>query len=95
MTLHNPYSRSMKTDMEDKRRYTIRDSHRNQSFVGILKKDPASYAWTWSGYINFENGHEVTFTSQRSFKTHVEAEEYLRQFARACIENRLGATERF
>lgn len=85
----------MKTNMEDRHRYTIRDSHRNQSFVGLVKKDRDNYAWTWSGHIDFEDGHEFTFMSQRSFKTHVEAEEYLRQFARACIDNRLKGTQRF
>ena len=85
----------MKNNMEDRRRYTIKDSHRNQSFVGVLKKDPNSDAWTWSGHIDFEDGHEFTFMSQRSFRTHLEAEEYLRQFARARIDNRLKGNQQF
>ena len=81
--------------MEDRRRYRIKDSHRNQTFVGVLKRDPHSYAWTWSGHIDFEDGHEFSFMSQRSFTSHVEAEEYLRQFVRARIDSRLRGTQRF
>jgi hypothetical protein len=43
------------------------------------------------GHIDFQDGHEFTFVSQRSFPTHREAEEYLRQFVRARIDNRLRA----
>lgn len=85
----------MKTNMEERHRYQIKDSHRNQNYVGVLKKDPQTYAWSWSGYIDFEDGQEFTFTSQRSFKTHLEAEEYLRQFARARIDSRLKGSQQF
>src|ERR687896_2470413 len=95
IALHNHYSHSMKTNMEDRQRYRIKDSHRNQAFVGIVKRDPHTYAWTWSGHIDFEDGQEITFTSQRSFTTHVEAEEYMRQFARARIDSRLRGMQQF
>jgi hypothetical protein len=85
----------MKTKIEDRQRYRIKDSHRNQVFVGVLKKDPQSYAWTWSGYIDFEDGNESTFMSQRSFTTNVEAEEYLRQFVCARIDAKLRGAQRF
>ena len=85
----------MKTNMEDRQRYRIKDSHRNQAFVGVVKKDPNTYAWTWSGHIDFEDGHEIKFNSQRSFPTHLEAEEYMRQFARAHIDSRLKGIQQF
>jgi hypothetical protein len=85
----------MKINMEERQRYRIKDSHRNQAFVGVLKKDPNTYSWTWSGYIDFEDGHEFTFASQRSFATPDEAEEYMRQFARARIDSRLRGTQQF
>jgi hypothetical protein len=95
IALHNHYSRSMKTNMEDRQRYRIQDSHRNQAFVGVVRKDPTTYAWTWSGHIDFEDGHEIKFTSQRGFTTHLEAEEYMRQFARAHIDSRLKGMQQF
>jgi hypothetical protein len=95
MAAHNEYSCEMKTSPEDRQRYRIKDSHRNQPFVGVVKKDPNTYAWTWSGHIDFEDGHEIKFISQRSFTTHLEAEEYMRQFARAHIDSRLRGMQQF
>lgn len=85
----------MKNDMAERHRYKIKDSHRNQTFVGVLKKDPQTYSWTWSGHIDFADGQEFTFTSQRSFKTHIEAEQYLRQFACARIDSSLKGSQQF
>jgi hypothetical protein len=76
--------------VEERQRYRIKDSHRNQSFVGIIKRDPNTYGWTWKGHIDFEDGHEFAFVSQRSFSTKVEAEDYMRQFARDRIDSRLN-----
>jgi hypothetical protein len=69
-------------------------SHRNQSFIGLLKRDRASYMWTWQGHIDFTDGHNIEFTSQRSFTTRAEAEDYLRRFACAGIDNRLSLIQR-
>jgi hypothetical protein len=95
MALLKHYSCSMRIDMEQRHRYKIKDCHRNQTFVGVMKKDPNTYAWTWEGHIDFEDGHEFAFVSQRSFPTHVEAEDYMRQFARARIDSRLAGTQPF
>ena len=73
-----------------RQRYRIKDSHRNQPFVGIIKRDPNTFSWTWKGHIDFEDGHEFAFVSQRSFSTKVEAEDYMRQFARDRIDSRLN-----
>ena len=95
MADNNQYSCDMKTSPEARQRYKIKDSHRNQPFVGIVRKDPNTYSWTWSSHIDFEDGHEIKFTSQRSFPTHLEAEEYMRQFARAHIDSRLRGIQQF
>src|SRR5918995_382146 len=95
MAANNQYSCAMKTSPEDRQRYRIKDSHRNQPFVGVVKKDPNTYAWTWSGHIDFEDGHEIKFISQRSFTTHLEAEEYMRQFATTNIDTRLRGMQQF
>lgn len=80
----------MKTDNEEKSRYRITESHRNQTFVGILKRDRDNYMWTWKGHIDFADGHNIEFASQRSFMTKTEAEDYMRRFACARIDNRLS-----
>ena len=79
--------------IKERQRYRISDSHRNQTFVGVFRRDPDTYSWTWKGHIDFEDGHNVSFTSQREFATDLEAETYMRQFARARIDNRLSITE--
>jgi hypothetical protein len=83
----------MKTSTEERQRYQITDFHRNQTFVGVLRRDPATYCWTWRGYIDFDDGHHVSFTSQRSFTTKLEAEDYMRRFACDRIDNRLSLTQ--
>jgi len=80
----------MKLSNEDRCRYKITDSHRNQTFVGILKRDRDGYVWTWKGHIDFADGENFEFASQRTFATAVEAEDYLRRFACARIDNRLS-----
>ena len=82
----------MKTNMEDRSRYRITDSHRNQTFVGELRKDRDTYAWTWKGHIDFTDGHNFEFTSQRTFMTKTEAEDYMRRFACDRIDSRLNLT---
>jgi hypothetical protein len=82
----------MKTNKEEKSRYRITDSHRNQTFVGILKRDRDTYEWRWTGHIDFTDGYNVEFASQRCFNTKIEAEDYMRRFACARIDNRLSLT---
>jgi hypothetical protein len=82
----------MKTNTQEKSRYRISDTHRNQAFVGILKRDRDTYMWTWTGHIDFTDGHNVEFASQRSFNTKIEAEDYMRRFACDRIDNRLSLT---
>ncbi len=80
---------SMKSNQEERSRYKITDSHRNQTFVGVLRKDRDTEAWTWHGHIDFTDGQNFEFASQRSFSTATEAEEYMRRFACARIDNQL------
>jgi hypothetical protein len=79
----------MRTNNEERSRYKITDSHRNQTFVAILRKHRDSYAWTWQGHIDFTDGQHFEFASQRNFQTATEAENYMRQFACARIDNHL------
>lgn len=83
----------MKINNEEKSRYRISDSHRNQTYVGVLKRDRDTYGWTWKGEIDFTDGHNFQFASQRSFSTATEAEDYLRRFARDRIDNRLNFSQ--
>lgn len=78
---------------EEKARYRISDSHRNQTFVAVLKRDRDTYSWSWKGHIDFSDGHNFEFVSQRSFNTATEAEEYMRRFACDRIDNRLSLTQ--
>jgi len=79
--------------IKERQRYTISDSHRNQAFVGVLRRDPDTHSWTWKGHIDFDDGHNVSFASQRGFTTNLEAENFMRQFACARIDNRLSVTQ--
>ena len=80
----------MKTKDEDRQRYKITACHRNQTFVGQLRRDPDTYGWSWKGYINYDDGDSFSFASQRSFSTKEEAEDYLCRFARDRIDLRLN-----
>ena len=80
----------MKISNEDKSRYRISDSHRNQTYTGVFKRDRDTYGWTWKGEIDFSDGHNFQFASQRCFNTATEAEDYLRRFACDRIDNRLN-----
>jgi|ERR671925_673597 hypothetical protein len=84
---------NMKTKTVERQRYKITDSHRNQSFVGVLRRDPDTYRWTWKGHVDFDDGHNFSFASQRSFTTKLEAEDYMRRFACDHIDNRLSLTQ--
>jgi hypothetical protein len=81
----------MKNSREDRSRYKITDSHRSQTFVGIIRKDRDNYTWTWHGHIDFIDGHNLEFASRRTFSTAAEAEDYLRRFACARIDSRLAS----
>lgn len=83
----------MKTGKENRQIYRISDSYRNQLFVGALRLDPATGSWTWKGHIDFEDGHNLSFASQRSFVSNSEAEDCMRQFARSQIDHRLSITQ--
>jgi hypothetical protein len=82
----------MRTSTE-RSRYQIKGSHRNQTFVGVIRKDPDTYCWTWKGQIDFDDGHNVEFSSRRTFNTNLEAEDCMRQFARDHIDSRLRFTQ--
>ena len=75
----------------EKSRYKISDSHRNQPFVGVMKRDRDTYSWTWKGHIDFADGHYFEFASQRSFDTASEAEAYMRRYACDRINTRMNA----
>ena len=79
----------MHNNHEERSRYKITASHRNQTFVGILRKDRDTYAWTWQGHIDFTDGRQSEFSSQRTFTTATEAEDYMRRFACARIDSQL------
>jgi hypothetical protein len=81
----------MAQNQEEKSRYKIADSHRNQSFVGVMKRDRDTYMWSWKGHIDFADGHYYEFASQRSFDTATEAEEYMRRYACNRIDSRMNA----
>ena len=83
----------MKRNIEERQRYKITDSHRNQTFVGVIRRDPDTRYWSWKGYIDFDDGHNFSFASQRSFTTKLEAEDYMRRFACDRIDNRLSSTQ--
>lgn len=77
----------MKLQNGEKTRYTIKESYRQQAFVGVFHKDPATYSWTWKGHIDFEDGPYSEFNSQRNFATSSEAEDHMRQFAHQRIDH--------
>jgi hypothetical protein len=79
----------MKNKPEERSRYKINDSHRNQNFCATVTKDRDTYAWTWHGHIDFADGQHFEFSSQRNFQTATEAEDYLRRFACDRIDNHL------
>jgi hypothetical protein len=79
----------MKTN-EERSRYKISESHRNQTFVGVLRRDRDTDMWTWQGHIDYSDGQNFEFSSQRGFPTATEAEDYLRRFACARIDNKLN-----
>ena len=83
----------MKPNNEAKSRYRINDSHRNQTYSGVLQRDRDTYGWTWKGQIDYTDGHNFQFASQRSFNTATEAEDYLRRFACDRIDNRLNMNQ--
>lgn len=80
----------MKTRGGDRQHYKITACHRNQTIVGHLRRDPDSYGWSWKGYIDFADGENFTFASQRLFNNKEEAEDYLCRFARDRIDQRLN-----
>ena len=80
----------MTTNTPERSHYKIEDSHRNQAYVGLLRRDPDTHSWSWKGHIDFSDGDNFEFASQRTFTTRTEAEDYMRRFARDRIDNRLA-----
>jgi len=80
----------MPINNEERSRYKIIDSHRNQNFVGVMKRDRDTYSWTWKGHIAYADGHYFEFASQRSFDTANEAEAYMRRYACDRIDSRMN-----
>jgi hypothetical protein len=81
-----PYTAKMNTP---KRWYKITDSHRNQTFSAVFRKQRDSDAWKWESRIEFTDGQSFEFSSQRNFTTASEAEDCMRQFACARIDHHL------
>ena len=81
---------SMSNNNEERSRYKITDSHRNQAIIATVRKDRDTYAWTWQGHIEFTDGQHFEFSSQRTFSTASEAEDYMRRFACARIDSQLS-----
>jgi hypothetical protein len=80
---------SMNNLREERSRYTVSRSHRNQTFIAIVTKSRDTYAWTWHGHIDFTDGQRFEFSSQRNFATATEAEDYMCRFACDRIDNQL------
>jgi hypothetical protein len=74
------------------KRYTVKESYRNQAYVGVVNLDPRTNLWAWKGHVDFNEGLHSMFTN-RTFKTASQAEDHMRQFAQQCIDNRLNATQ--
>jgi hypothetical protein len=74
---------------EERSRYKINRSHRNQTINAVVSKDRDTYAWTWHGHIEFSDGQHFEFSSQRTFATAKEAEEYMCRFACDRIDSQL------
>ena len=74
----------------ERQSYRIVDSHRNQKFTGRVRRDAASYGWTWKAHIDFVDGQNFSFVSQRTFNTGAEATEYMRKFLCDRIDARLS-----
>ena len=81
----------MEKYIQERSSYKIVDSHRQQPYKAVLKRDRDGYGWTWKGDIAFTDGHNFSFASKRTFSTRFEAEEYMRSFARDRIDNRLDS----
>jgi hypothetical protein len=80
----------MNNSYEKRLRYKITRSHRNQNIIAIVTKDRDTHAWRWHGYIDFTDGQHFEFSSQRTFPTASEAEDYMCRFACDCIDNQLS-----
>jgi hypothetical protein len=75
---------------EERSRYKITRSHRNQTLNAIVSRNRDTYTWTWHGYIDFTDGQHFEFSSQRNFATASEAEDYMYRFVCDRIDNLLS-----
>jgi len=80
----------MKPQDVAKTRYAVKESYRQQAFVGVINKDSATYSWTWKGRIDFEDGPYSEFKSERNFPTMSDAEEHFRRFVHQRIDQWLN-----
>jgi hypothetical protein len=82
----------MNNPRQGPKKYTIKESYRNQAYVGVINLDPWSRLWAWKGHVDFNEGLHSMFTN-RTFTTAVQAEEHMRQYAHQCIDNRLNGAQ--
>jgi hypothetical protein len=82
MNIHNP----------GPKKYKIKESYRNQAYVGVFNLDPWTRLWAWKGHVDFNEGLHSLFTN-RTFTTALQAEDHMRQSAHQCIDNRLNAMQ--
>jgi hypothetical protein len=82
MNIHNP----------GPKKYKIKESYRNQAYVGVFNLDPWTRLWAWKGHVDFNEGLHSLFTN-RTFTTALLAEDHMRQSAHQCIDNRLNAMQ--
>jgi hypothetical protein len=79
----------MSTRSQTNKKYTIKESYRNQPYSGVISFDSWTNTWAWKGHVDFNAGLHSMFTN-RTFTTAVQAEDHMRQSAHRCIDNRLG-----
>ena len=79
----------MSPNSRESKKYKIKESYRNQAYIGVVSLDPWTKSWAWKGHVDFNAGLHSMFTN-RTFTTALQAEDHMRQFAHQCIDNRLG-----
>ncbi len=83
------YIINMRSPARECKKHRIKESYRNQAYIGVISLDPWTNSWAWKAHIDFDAGLHAMFTN-RTFMTSLQAEEHMRQFAHQCIDNRLG-----
>src|SRR5438876_12397135 len=81
----------MDTAIRTSKRYRIKESYRNQAYVGVVNLDPRTTSWSWKGHVDSNKGlHSIC--NSCTFTTALDADRHLRQFAHHCIDNPRNAT---